>query len=148
MPELTKKEYKKIVEKYSPPSKTLVDTVRAFISGGIICMIGEFFLTLYEKMGFDKEISGTLTCISLIFIASVLTAFNVFDKLAKFCGAGTLVPITGFANSVVSPAMEFKSEGMVMGMACRMFIVAGPVIVYGTISSIIAGLILFFMGKV
>ena len=143
MTQITKKQYSKIVEKHSPKSPVLLDTVRAFFVGGIVCCIGEFFVTLYTKLGYDKEISSTLTSISLILIAAILTALNRFDKIAKFSGAGTLVPITGFSNSVVSPAMEFKSEGFVLGMASRMFTVAGPVIVYGTVSSILAGFILW-----
>lgn len=143
MEQITKKQYSKIVKKHSPNSPIALDTIRAFLVGGIICCIGEFFSNLYTGFGFDKEISGTLTSISLIFIAALLTALNRFDNIARFSGAGTLIPITGFSNAVVSPAMEFKSEGYVLGMASRMFTVAGPVIVYGTISSIIAGFILW-----
>jgi len=143
MAQLTQKQYSEIVDKHSPKSPIFSDTLKAFLVGGIICCIGEFFMTLYKDLGFSKEISGTLTSISLIFIAAILTALNRFDKIAKFSGAGTLVPITGFSNSVVSPAMEFKSEGLILGMATRMFTVAGPVIVYGIVSSILAGFILW-----
>lgn len=143
MTQITKKQYSQIVKKHSPKSPVFFDTIRAFFVGGVICCIGEFFLSLYTKLGYDKEISSTLTSISLILIAAILTALNRFDKIAKFSGAGTLVPITGFSNAVISPAMEFKSEGFVLGMASRMFTVAGPVIVYGTVSSILAGFILW-----
>lgn len=138
---VSKKEYAKIVEKHSGKSPILKDTVRAFFCGGIICTIGQVLRNFYTSLGLDTEMSGTATSITLIFIASLLTALNVFDKIAKFAGAGTLVPITGFSNSVTSPAMEFKTEGLVPGTAAKMFDVAGPVIVYGTASSVIAGII-------
>ena len=140
---VTKKEYSKIVEKHSGKSPLLKDCVRAFIVGGIICVIGQAFRDFYTSAGFDKDLSGTATSITLIFIASLLTAFGIFDKIGKFAGAGTLVPITGFSNAVTSPAMEFRSEGMVAGVGAKIFTVAGPVIVYGTLSSIIAGFLYF-----
>lgn len=145
MKKLTNKEYSKLVEKYSPKSPIKVDVIRAFIIGGALCSLGQIFRNFYSARGLGSELSATATSISLIFIAAVLTAFNIFDNIAKYAGAGTLVPITGFSNSVVSPAMEFKTEGFVLGTASRMFIVAGPVIVYGTVSSIIAGLIYYFI---
>lgn len=138
---VTKKEYAKIVKKHSGKSPIVKDTLRAFFVGGIICSIGQFFREFYSARGLGKEMTGTATGITLIFIASALTAIGVFDKIAKFAGAGTLVPITGFSNSVTSPAMEFKSEGFVPGAAAKIFTVAGPVIVYGTTSSVIAGII-------
>lgn len=143
---VTKKEYSKIVDKHSGKSPLAKDMVRAFLVGGIICVIGQAFRDFYGYMGLSKELSGTATSITLIFIASVLTAFGIFDKIGKFAGAGTLVPITGFSNAVTSPAMEFKSEGLVAGVGAKIFTVAGPVIVYGTLSSILAGFIyLVFM---
>lgn len=141
---LSRKEYSQIVEKHSGKSPVVKDTFRAFFVGGIICTIGEVFRNIYSSFGLNKEMVGSATSITLIFIASVLTAIGVFDKIGKFAGAGTLVPITGFSNAVTSPAMEFKSEGMVPGTATRIFTVAGPVIVYGTISSVIAGFIYMF----
>lgn len=138
---VTKKEYAKIVEKHAGKSPIVKDTVRAFFVGGLICTIGQFFRNLYLNIGLDKEMAGTATSITLIFIASMLTAAGVFDNIAKFAGAGTLVPITGFSNAVTSPAMEFKTEGFVPGTAAKLFDVAGPVIVYGTLSSVIAGII-------
>ena len=138
---VTKKEYAKIVQKHAGKSPIVKDTVRAFLVGGLVCTIGQFFRNLYSTMGLDKEMTGTATSITLIFIASMLTAAGVFDNIAKFAGAGTLVPITGFSNAVTSPAMEFKTEGFVPGTAAKLFDVAGPVIVYGTLSSVIAGII-------
>lgn len=138
---VTKKEYAKIVEKHAGKSPIVKDTIRAFWVGGLVCTIGQFFRNLYSGMGLDKEMTGTATSITLIFIASMLTAAGVFDRIGKFAGAGTLVPITGFSNAVTSPAMEFKTEGFVPGTAAKLFDVAGPVIVYGTLSSVIAGII-------
>lgn len=138
---LTKKEYAKIVQKHSGKSPLFKDTVRAFLVGGIICVIGEAFRKFYLSLDLNKEMAGSATSITLIFIASALTAIGVFDKIGKFAGAGTLVPITGFSNAVTSPAIEFKSEGLVAGTAAKIFTVAGPVIVYGTLSSVFAGLI-------
>ena len=146
MKTLSKKEYSELVKKHSQSSPVFTDTLKAFAVGGIICATGQFFRNFYFSKGLDTNLTGTATCISLILIASTLTALNVFDKIAKFAGAGTLVPITGFANAVVSPCMEFKTEGLILGTASRMFVVAGPVIAYGTISSIIAGLIYYFLG--
>lgn len=145
MEKLNKKEYADIVKNASPPSPILKDTVFAFLSGGAICAFGEFLRRSYMALGADKESAACWVSISLIFIAALLTAFNVFDKLAKFCGAGTLVPITGFSNSVVSTAMEFKTEGFVTGTGAKVFTVAGPVIFYGGVSSVIAGLIYWFI---
>lgn len=141
---VTKKEYSKIVEKHSGKSPLLKDCIRAFLVGGLICVIGQALRDFYTSVGLSRTLSGTATSITLIFIASVLTAFGIFDKIGKFAGAGTLVPITGFSNAVTSPAMEFKSEGLVAGVGAKIFTVAGPVIVYGTLSSILAGFIYFF----
>ncbi len=140
---VTKKEYSKIVDKHSGKSPLAKDMFRAFLVGGLICVIGQALRDFYGNMGLNRELSGTATSITLIFIASVLTAFGIFDKIGKFAGAGTLVPITGFSNAVTSPAMEFKSEGLVAGVGAKIFTVAGPVIVYGTLSSILAGFIYF-----
>ena len=143
---VTKKEYAKIVKRHSGKSPVLRDTFRAFYVGGIICVIGQAFRKFYMSIGLGQMLAGTATGISLIFLASVLTAIGVFDRIGKYAGAGTLVPITGFSNAVTSPAMEFKSEGYVPGASAKIFTVAGPVIVYGTTSSVIAGIlyILFF----
>ena len=138
---VSKKEYAKIVKKHTDKSPILKDTAFAYLFGGLICTIGQIFRNFYESFGFSEDAVSAATSITLIFIASLLTALNVFDKIAKIAGAGTLVPITGFSNAVTSPAMEYKSEGLVPGTAAKMFIVAGPVIVYGTVSSVVAGIL-------
>ena len=138
---ITQKEYADILKEVSPDSPLGLDMLKAFVVGGIICTIGQCFLNFYMKILQERELASTATSISLIFIAAVLTACNVFDNIAKFAGAGTLVPITGFSNAVVSPAMEYKTEGYILGVGSKMFVIAGPVIVYGTASSVIAGLI-------
>lgn len=138
---ITQKEYAEILKEVSPDSPLGADMLKAFVVGGIICTIGQCFLNFYMKILQERDLANTATSISLIFIAAALTACNVFDSLAKFAGAGTLVPITGFSNAVVSPAMEYKTEGYILGVGSKMFVIAGPVIVYGTASSVIAGLI-------
>ena len=132
-----------MVKKASPNSPILTNCLKAFISGGLICLLGQILLNWYEKRGFSEQDTVLLECITLIGISAVLTALGLYEKLGKYCGAGTIVPITGFANSVVSPAIEFKKEGMVFGMAAKMFIVAGPVIVYGTLTSMLVGFIYY-----
>ena len=119
--------------------------INAFWIGGLICVVGQFFTNLFINLGIDKETAGTLTSISLVFISASLTALNVYDKIAKLAGAGTLVPITGFANAVVSPSMEFKNEGYIMGVGANMFKIAGPVIAYGVIASVLVGVIYLFV---
>ncbi len=140
-----KKEYAKLVKKHSGKSPLLKDTVCAFLVGGAICTLGQVLKNFYIRLGLNEEISGTSVSITLIFLASLLTATGVFDKIGKFAGAGTLVPITGFSNAVTSPAIEFRTEGLVPGTAAKMFDVAGPVIVFGTAASVVAGLIYYFM---
>ncbi len=143
-----KQQYKKMVEEVSPNSHTLRDCIRAFVSGGLICVIGEFIITFLKNMGYDKEQAGTLCTILLIFIGILLTGLDIYEKLGKFCGAGTVVPITGFANSVGSPAIEFKKEGYILGVGAKMFVVAGPVIVYATVVSVVIGAIYYIMNYV
>ena len=138
---INKEKYSEMVKKATPPSPILKNSLFAFIFGGSICTLGQVLLKVYTNFGFDINESKTLVSISLIFIAAVLTAFNVFDKIGKIAGAGTLVPITGFANSMVSPAMEFKSEGFITGLGVKIFSIAGPVIAYGTVASVVYGLI-------
>lgn len=123
------------------PSPVLKDTVKAFAVGGGICVLGQLLLTAYSKVFENEQSAKTLVSVTLIFAAAVLTGFGVFDKIAKFSGAGTLVPITGFANSVVSPAIEYKTEGWVLGLGAKIFTIAGPVIAYGTVASVIYGVI-------
>jgi len=122
-----------------------MDCIKAFISGGIICTIGQLLLNLYTGMDISEKDAALWVSITLIGLSALLTALGIYEKLGKFCGAGTIVPITGFANSVVSPAVEFKKEGMVFGMAAKMFIVAGPVIVYGTLTSMLVGFVYYFV---
>lgn len=134
-----------MVKQASPNSPIFMNCLKAFISGGIICIIGQLLSNFYTGKDFSKEEAALLVSITLIGLSALLTALGWYEKLGKFCGAGTIVPITGFANSVVSPAIEFKKEGMVFGMAAKMFIVAGPVIVYGTLMSMLVGLVYYFV---
>ena len=137
--------YDAMVKKASPNSPILGNCIKAFVSGGLICVLGQALLMLYTKKGISEADAALWVSITLIGISAVLTAFGLYEKLGKFCGAGTIVPITGFANSVVSPAIVYKKEGMVFGMAAKMFIVAGPVIVYGTLTSMAVGLIYYLV---
>ena len=140
------RKYSEMVEKNAPPSRMGLDCFKAFVSGGLICVMGQCLLDMYGTHGFTKDEAALLTSITLIAIAALLTSLGIYGKLGKFCGAGTLVPITGFANSVVSPAIEFKKEGYVFGVGAKMFIIAGPVIVYGTLTSMAVGAIYYFVG--
>lgn len=140
---VNKKEYSEIVKRHSGKSPVFKDTIRAFFCGGIVCTLGQGLRMIFLQNGFSKDIAGTFVCIILIFLASFLTAVGIFDKIGKFAGAGTLIPITGFSNAVTSPAMEFRTEGLITGTAAKMFDVAGPVIVFGTASSVIAGIIYY-----
>lgn len=137
----TVKEYQKYVDKKSPNSPILKNCFNSFWVGGLICVIGQFIMDYCMYRGFDKDISSTIVSIALIFLSAFLTALNWFNRIGKFAGAGSLVPITGFANSIVSPAMEYKSEGYIMGVGAKMFTVAGPVLVYGISSSILIGIL-------
>ena len=138
---MNKAEYNSLVKKQSPGSKWYINIPKAFIFGGIICCVGELIRQFFLWLKLSDIAAGSFTSITLIFIGAFLTGIGVYDKLGKHGGAGTAVPITGFANSIVSPAMEFKTDGFVMGVGAKMFVVAGPVIVYGVISSIIVGII-------
>lgn len=138
---MTKKEYGDYVKGKSPDSPVWANCVKAFVSGGIICCIGQGFSNMYLSFGLEKADAGTWTSITLVFLGALLTGLNIYDNIAKFAGAGTLVPITGFANSVVAPALEFKSEGIITGLAAKMFIISGPVIVFGIASSVVYGII-------
>ena len=139
---MTNQDYDKLVKERAKPSPMGKNILWAFLVGGAICTAGQGLTTLYQSWGLDKEQAGAATSITLILAAALLTGLGVFDKLAKFAGAGTLVPITGFANAMVSPALEFKSEGFVTGTAVKLFTVAGPVLVFGISASVICGLIL------
>lgn len=139
---MTNKQYGEYVNKKSKPSPMLKNLVWAFVVGGLICVLGQALRDFYQSRGLGEEAAGTAVSMSLIFLSALFTALGLYDRLAKHAGAGTLVPITGFANSVVSPAMEFKSEGVITGMAAKMFVIAGPVIVFGVSASVVYGLIL------
>ncbi len=139
-------QYSQMVKKQSPPSPKLKDCALAFLVGGLICVLGQLLLELYSTtLALDEERAKVAVTVSLIFLSALLTALKIFNKLAKFAGAGTLVPITGFANAVVSPAIEFKAEGFVLGVGANMFKIAGPVIVYGTVASVIYGVVYWIM---
>ena len=140
--DMTNQDYGKLVNEHSQPSPMGKNLVWAFLVGGILCTIGQGLSNLYQSWGLDKDQCGTAVSVTLIFAAALLTGLGYFDKLAKHAGAGTLVPITGFANAMVSPALEFKSEGLVTGTAAKLFVVAGPVLVFGISASVIYGLIL------
>ena len=138
---MTEKEYGKLVEEISPKSPMGKDCLGAFVVGGIICSIGQFFINYYTKLGLDKDAAGTAASMTLVVISAILTGLSLYDNIAKFAGAGTLVPITGFANSIAAPAVEFKTEGFILGVGAKMFTIAGPVIVYGVSASVVYGLI-------
>ena len=141
----TKQTYQNYVDKKSPNSPILKNCFNAFWVGGLICCIGQVILDICKARGLSVELSGTVCSIVLIGLSALLTGLNLFNKIGKFAGAGSLVPITGFANSIVSPAMEYKSEGYVMGVGAKMFTVAGPVLVYGISTSILVGIIYFIL---
>lgn len=138
---MTSDQYDKLVKHYTPNSKTSLNIVKAFVSGGIICMIGQLVFDLLSLLNLDRPTIDAFVSIIMIGLGASLTGFNIYQSIGKFAGAGSIVPITGFANSIVSPAMEFKSEGLVTGTGAKMFIIAGPVLVYGISASVIVGLI-------
>ena len=139
--EITPKEYQDYVAKKAKKSPIVKDTLLAFFIGGAICTLGQGIQELWTAAGLDKESAGTATSVSLVFLSILLTGLNLYNKIGRFGGAGTLVPITGFANAVSAPAIDFKAEGIVTGMAAKMFVVAGPVIVFGTVASVVYGII-------
>lgn len=140
---MNNKEYKKYVKKKATKSKLFSDSVKAFLTGGFICLIGQVLFRLYTPLVLGVKNTSGLVSVTLIFIAILLTGLDVFDKIAKFAGAGTLVPITGFANAIASPAIDTKAEGFVLGVGAKIFTIAGPVILYGTVASVVYGLILY-----
>ena len=143
---MSKKEYNRYVARLAQKSPLGKDLLRSFLVGGLICVIGQLILNGFTALDLSEQDAAAATSVSLVFLSAVLTGLSVYDDIAKFAGPGTLVPITGFANAVVSPAIEFKAEGFVTGMAAKMFIIAGPVIVYGTVASVLYGLILVIFG--
>ena len=144
--EISPEEYRNYVSERARKSPIVKDTALAFVVGGLICVLGQAIHNLWVRVGLNEQDAGTATSCTLIALSALLTGLNLYSRLARYGGAGTLVPITGFANAVVSPAMDFKSEGMITGMAAKMFTVAGPVIVYGTLASVIYGVALMLAG--
>ena len=138
---MTEKQYAQMVSQMAPKSPMWKDCLFAFVIGGGICALGQVFINAYTAWGLDKTDAGTLASVTLVFLSVLLTGLSLYDDIAKHAGAGTLVPITGFANSITAPAVEFKTEGMVLGTAAKMFTIAGPVIVYGVSASVVYGLI-------
>lgn len=143
---MTNDEYKDYAGRHAPRSKEPSNLLRAFLVGGIICAVGQLITNGFSALGLDKDAAGAACSVSMVFIGAMLTGFGLYDDMAKYAGAGTLVPITGFANSVVAPALEFKTEGFILGTAVKMFTIAGPVIVYGISASVVYGLILVLFG--
>ena len=138
---MTEKEYGKLVKDIAPKSPILKDCVFAFVIGGAICALGQLIMNGYLAAGLDQEKAGTAMSMTLVALSALLTGLSLYDNIAKYAGAGTLVPITGFANAVAAPAVEFKTEGMILGTAAKMFTIAGPVIVYGVSASVVYGFI-------
>lgn len=139
--DMSPQEYQEYVKRKSPKSPLLKDVVLAFVIGGAICVVGQAVQNFWSGMGLSKDDAGTATACTMVLLSALLTGLGLYSRLARFGGAGTLVPITGFANSVVSPAIDFKSEGLITGMAAKMFVIAGPVIVYGTLASVLYGIV-------
>lgn len=140
-----KKDYQTVIDKHSPKNKVIQNSFKAFWVGGTICVIGQLITEGFIYIGFSQPDAGTLSTITLILLSTILTALNIYDKIGNYAGAGSIIPITGFANSMVSAAMEYKKEGYVFGMGAKLFTVAGPVIVFGTISSVIVGILYYFL---
>ena len=138
---MTDKEYQILVEEMGPKSPIGKDCLIAFVVGGLICALGQWFIHCYSALGLEKDAAGTAASMTLVALSALLTGLSLYDNLAKYAGAGTLVPITGFANAISAPAVEFKTEGMILGTAAKMFTIAGPVIVYGISASVVYGLI-------
>lgn len=139
-------EYQKLVKEASPDSPIFKNCLKAFFSGGLICCIGQFLMNIFSTYGLVADSRNMLVSVILIGLASLLTGLGWYSKLGKFCGAGSVVPITGFSNSVTAPAIEYKKEGFVLGLGAKIFTVAGPVILYGTLASIVVGIIYYFVG--
>jgi len=143
---MNKDEYKKLVSERTPPSPIFRDCLMAFLFGGAICTLGQLILNIWMTLGLSREDAATAETLTLVFLGAMATGLGFYDRLAKHAGAGTLVPITGFSNAVASPALEFKTEGLITGTAVRIFTIAGPVILCGVCSSVIYGVVLWIMG--
>ena len=143
---MTNEQYARYIGSISPRSKPFRNMLRAFFTGGAICCVGQALLMLFLRLGLSEESAFSAVSASLVFLGARLTAVGVYDRMAKFCGAGTLVPVTGFANSVAAPAIEFRAEGLVTGTAVKMFTIAGPVIVFGTAAGVLYGILLLLVG--
>ncbi len=142
---MSKEEYQAYAKQHMPRSNAKSNLLRAFLVGGLICCLGQLLLNLYQRAGLEEKDAFTAVSVSLIFLGALLTGLGLYDRIAKFAGAGTLVPITGFANSVAAPALEFKTEGFITGTATKMFVISGPVIVYGISAGTLYGLILLLL---
>lgn len=142
---MNKQDYKEYLKTKEPKTNLLKNCILAFIVGGLICDVGQLFTNIYKGLGMSKDHYSTLTSITMIFLGALLTGLNVYDVIGKYGGAGSIVPITGFANSIVSPAMEYKKEGYVFGVGAKMFLIAGPVLVYGISTSVIVGIIYYLL---
>ena len=146
--DMTPKEYQDYVAQKAKKSPIVKDTLLAFFIGGAICTLGQGIQALWAAAGLDKDATGTATSVSLVFLSVLLTGLNLYNSIGRFGGAGTLVPITGFANAVSAPAIDFRAEGFITGVGAKMFVVAGPVIVYGTVASVVYGVVLWVMEKI
>lgn len=146
--EVNKDKYEAYVKEITPSHSTAKNVVTAFVTGGSICTFGQFLINFFLQTGMEKDAASAWTLLTLIFLSVLLTGLNVFQKIAKFGGAGALVPITGFANSVASPAIEYKAEGQIFGVGCKIFTIAGPVILYGILSSWLLGIIYYVVQAV
>ena len=142
---MTEKEYGKLVDEMSPKSPMGMDCVKAFAVGGLICTLGQVFINWYSKLGLEKDMAGAAASMTLVALSALFTGLSLYDNLAKHAGAGTLVPITGFANAITAPAVEFKTEGFILGVGAKMFTIAGPVIVYGVSASVVYGFVYWLM---
>lgn len=138
---MTNEQYKEYADAHSRPSPVVKNTLKAFLIGGLICAFGQVLMTVYMSFGADKQTASTFVSVTLVGASVILTALDLYDSIAKVGGAGTLVPITGFANAVVSPAIDNKAEGYVLGVGAKLFTIAGPVILYGTLSSVLYGVV-------
>ncbi len=145
---MTEREYGKLVQNLSPKSPLKKDVLKAFLVGGFICLLGQLAINGYVALGLEKQQATTAASMSLVALSALLTGLSLYDDIAKHAGAGTLVPITGFANSIAAPAVEFKTEGMILGTAAKMFTIAGPVLVYGISASVVYGIIYYILQQI